>query len=152
MSRGPMPPSDPDCIFCKIVRREAPASIVYEDASTLAFMDIRPVTVGHTLVIPKAHGAYLEDLPEGSVGPILESARKVASALRKSGLKCEAVNLWIANGREAGQEVFHVHVHAIPRFRGDGFGLRAPPGSGRTADRDELDQVAGKIRNAVGRQ
>ena len=150
MSRGPMSSSDPDCIFCKIVRRDAPASVVYEDDTTLAFMDLRPVTAGHTLVIPKAHGAYLEDLPEGGVGPILETARKVAAALRRSGLKCEAVNLWIANGREAGQEVFHVHVHAIPRSRGDGFGLRAPPGSGRTADREELDRVATKIRGAIG--
>ena len=58
---------DPDCIFCKIVRRDAPASVVYEDDTTLAFMDLRPVTAGHTLVIPKAHGAYLEDLPEGGV-------------------------------------------------------------------------------------
>jgi diadenosine tetraphosphate (Ap4A) HIT family hydrolase len=147
-----MPSSDPDCIFCKIVRREAAASIVYEDDSTLAFMDIHPVTAGHTLVVPKMHGAYLEDLPEGTVGPILETARKVAAALRRSGLKCEAVNLWIANGREAGQEVFHVHVHAIPRSRGDGFGLRAPPGSGRTADREELDRVAVKIRGAIGSQ
>ena len=136
-----MSSSDPDCIFCKIVRHDAPASVVYEDDTTLAFMDLRPVIAGHTLVIPKAHGAYLEDLPEGGVGPILETARKVAAALRRSGLKCEA-----------GQEVFHVHVHAIPRFRGDGFGLRAPPGSGRTAERNELDQVAAKIRGAIGRQ
>ena len=152
MSRGPMPSTDPDCIFCKIIRREAPASIVYEDDATLAFMDIRPVTAGHTLVVPKAHGAYLEDLPEGSVGPILETARKVAAALRRSGLRCEAVNLWMANGREAGQEVFHVHIHAIPRARGDGFGLRAPPGSGQTADREELNLVASKIRGVIGRQ
>lgn len=152
MSRGPMAFSAPDCIFCKIIRREAPASIVYEDDWTLAFMDIHPVTAGHTLVVPKMHGAYLEDLPEGSVGPILETARKVAAALRRSGLKCEAVNLWMANGREAGQEVFHVHIHAIPRARGDGFGLRVPPGSGRTADREELDLVAAKIRGAIGRQ
>ena len=144
-----VPVSVPDCIFCKIVKREAPASIVYEDETTLAFLDIRPVTAGHTLVIPKTHGAYLEDLPEGSVGPILESARKVASALRKSGLKCEAVNLWIANGREAGQEVFHVHFHVLPRFRGDGFGIRAGPGYGRTPERAELDSTAEKIRRAL---
>ena len=61
-----MPSSDPECIFCKIIRREAPASIVYEDGSTLAFMDIHPVTAGHTLVVPKMHGAYLEDPPKGA--------------------------------------------------------------------------------------
>ena len=104
---------------------------------------------GHTLVIPKSHAAYLEDLPKDSSGPILESARKVAAALRRSGLPCEAVNLWLANGRAAGQEVFHVHFHVLPRFRGDGFGIRAGPGYGRTPERAELDSTAEKIRRAL---
>jgi len=145
-----MPSNDRDCIFCKIVRREAPASLVHEDRTTMAFMDIRPMNPGHVLVVPKAHGAYLEDLPEGSVGPILEVGRKVAAALRRSGLRCEAVSLYLANGEEAGQEVFHVHLHVIPRFRGDGFGLRVSPGYGRIAEREHLDEVAGKIRGAMG--
>jgi diadenosine tetraphosphate (Ap4A) HIT family hydrolase len=144
-----MPTTDPDCIFCKIVRREAPASVIAEDANTLAFLDIRPMAPGHTLVVPKAHGAYLEDLPEGAAGPILEAARKVASALRRSGLRCEAVNLWLANGPEAGQVVFHVHMHVIPRYRGDGLGIRAGPSYGRTADRQELEGIAAKIRGAM---
>jgi histidine triad (HIT) family protein len=147
-----MAPADPSCIFCKIIRREAPASIVYEDAATLAFMDIRPVLEGHTLVIPKAHAAYLEDLPDGDAGPVLESGRRVAAALRKSGLRCDAVNLWLANGKEAGQVVFHVHLHVIPRFRGDGFGIRIGPEYGRSPGRDELDAVAEKIRRAIGHQ
>ena len=66
-----MPSPGPDCIFCKIVRGEAPASRLYEDETTLAFMDTRPMTLGHALVIPKRHGAFIEDLPEGTVGPIL---------------------------------------------------------------------------------
>jgi histidine triad (HIT) family protein len=144
-----MSPTAADCIFCRIVRREAAASLVYEDAATLAFMDIRPIFPGHTLVVPKIHAAYLEDLPDGGAGPIMESAGKVAAALRNSGLRCEAVNLWLANGREAGQVVFHVHVHVIPRFRGDGFGIRVGPDYGRTAGRDELDAVAAKIRGAI---
>lgn len=144
-----MSPAAEDCIFCKIVRREAPASFVYEDAATLAFMDIRPILPGHTLVIPKVHAAYLEDLPDGGAGPILESARKVAAALRSSGLRCEAVNLWIANGKEAGQVVFHVHIHVIPRFRGDGFGIRVGPDYGRAPARGELDAIAAKIHGAV---
>jgi histidine triad (HIT) family protein len=145
-----MPPADPNCIFCKIVRREAPASIVAEDAITLAFLDIRPIATGHTLVIPKAHAAYLEDLPPDSAGPIFETARRVASALRGSGLRCEAVNLWLANGKEAGQVVFHVHMHVIPRYRGDGLGIRAGPDYGTTAGREELDAIASKIRQAMG--
>lgn len=144
-----MPPTDPNCIFCKIVRHEAPASIIADDAATMAFLDIRPMATGHTLVIPKVHAAYLEDLPAGSAGPILETARRVATALRRSGLRCEAVNLWLANGKEAGQQVFHVHMHAIPRFRGDGLGIRAGPDYGRASTREELEAVAANIRRAV---
>lgn len=144
-----MPSPRPDCIFCKIIGREAPASIVYEDEATLAFLDIRPMTTGHTLVIPKSHAAYLEELPEGTAGPILKTASKVAAALRRSGLRCEAVNLWLANGKEAGQVVFHVHFHVIPRFRGDGFGLRVGLDYGRIAGREELEAVATKIRSGI---
>jgi len=78
-----MAASAEDCIFCKIVRREAPASIVREDASTIAFMDIQPMNTGHVLVIPKAHAEYVEDLPPGGAGPILEAAKEVSHALRE---------------------------------------------------------------------
>lgn len=107
------------------------------------------MTPGHTLIIPKSHAAHLEELPEGTAGPILETASKVAAALRRSGLRCEAVNLWLANGKEAGQEVFHVHIHVIPRFRGDGFGLRVGPDYGRIAGREELEAAAAKIRSGI---
>ena len=147
-----MPVSVPDCIFCKIVKREAPASIVYEDGFTLAFLGIRPMIPGHTLVIPKSHAPYLEDLPRDTSGPILDTARKVAAALRRSGLRCEAVNLWLANGKEAGQEVFHVHFHVLPRFRGDGFGIRAGAGYGQMPERAELDAHAEQIRRAIANQ
>lgn len=146
----PAPPSD--CIFCKIIRREALASVVTEDDATLAFMDIRPMVPGHVLVVPKVHAAYLEELRDGSTGPILETARKVAIAIRRSGLRCEAVNLYLANGEAAGQEVFHVHMHVIPRYRGDGFGIRAGPAYGRIAPREELDEAATRIRGALADQ
>ena len=140
-----------DCIFCKIVRREAPASIVREDGSTLAFMDIQPMNPGHVLVIPKAHAAYVEDLPGEAVGPILEASTEISHALRTSGIRCEAVSFYLANGKEAGQEVFHVHMHVIPRWRGDGLGLRVGTDRGHLADRKELDSLAAKIRTAMGR-
>jgi len=146
-----MAASAEDCIFCKIVRREAPASVVREDASTLAFMDIQPMNTGHVLVIPKAHAALVEDLPPAAVGPILEAAREISHAMRASGIRCEAVSFYLANGKEAGQEVFHVHLHLIPRWRGDGLGLRVRPDRGRVADRKELDDVAAKIRVAIPR-
>jgi len=138
-----------DCIFCKIIRRAAPASIVAEDDATLAFLDIRPITPGHTLVVPKAHATSLADLPDQAGGRIFETARKVAAGLRRSGLRCEGVNFHLADGEAAGQEVFHVHLHVIPRFPGDGFGLRVGPRYGEMPSREELDRTAERIRAGI---
>lgn len=144
-------PADPsrDCIFCRIVRRELPAGVVAENADTLAFMDIRPVTPGHTLVIPKRHAAVLAELPPAVGGEVFAAAMGVAAALRKSGLKCEGVNLYLADGSAAGQEVPHVHLHVVPRFHGDGYGLRFPPGYGKMLSAEERDAAAAKIRAAM---
>src|SRR2546428_13674356 len=144
-----MAASAEDCIFCKIVRREAPASIVREDAPTLAFMDIQPMHTGHVLVIPKAHAEYIEDLPPGFAGPILEAAKDVSRALRASGIRCEAVSLYLANGQEAGQEALHTHMHVIPRRRRDGLGPRVRAGRGRLADWKEPGTLAAKMRSAM---
>lgn len=144
-----MPTTSADCIFCKIVRREAPASIVDEDQHTLAFLDIRPINRGHILVAPKEHAASLEELRLAIGGKIFERAMTMAAALRRSGLPCDGVNFHLADGEAAGQEVFHVHLHVFPRHRGDGFGLRVGPGYGRIADRKELDDVAARIRNGI---
>src|SRR5256885_10241628 len=146
-----MAASAEDCIFCGMVLREAAASIVREDGSRLGFMDILPMNTGQVLVIPKAHAEYIEDLPPGVAGPILEAAKEVSGALRASGIRCEAVSFYLANGKEAGQEVFHTHMHVIPRWRGDGLGLRVRADRGRVADRMELDALAAKIRAAMGR-
>jgi len=143
------PDASADCIFCKIVRREALASIVAEDAETLAFLDIRPLTPGHTLVIPRRHAADLGELPAVLGGKVFGMAMAVAAAMRRSGLKCEGVNIYVADGRAAGQEVLHVHLHVVPRFKGDGFGLPFPPGYGRTLSAEERDNVAAKIRAAM---
>src|SRR2546428_13240389 len=87
-------------------------------------MDIQPMNPGHVLVIPKAHAAYIEDLPPAAIGPILEASKEISRALRTSGIRCEAVSFYLANGKEAGQEVFHTHMHVIPLLRGDGLELR----------------------------
>ncbi len=141
-----------DCIFCKIVRREAPASVISEDDLTMAILDIRPINPGHALVVPKVHSAVLADLPPALGGKVFERAMAVASALRRSGIRCEAVNLHLADGEEAGQEVDHVHIHVIPRFRGDGFGFRAGPDYGRIAERATLDDLAAKVRAVMPHQ
>lgn len=141
-------PSDP-CPFCRIARHEERASILAEDDAAMAFLDIRPVAVGHALVIPKAHAAFLADLPKELGARLLPMAMEVAAALRRSGLPCEGVNIHVADGAVAGQVIFHVHLHVIPRTRGDGFGLRMGPHYGAMPSREELDQVAARIRNAA---
>lgn len=139
----------PDCVFCEIVAGREPASVVYRDELCTAFMDIRPVNPGHLLVIPNRHATYLADLPAETGAQLFRVAQRLAAALRRSGLRCEGVNLFLADGEVAGQEVFHVHLHVLPRFRGDGFGLRFPPGYGRRPPRPELDETAGRIRAAL---
>ncbi len=111
----------PTCIFCDILAGLAPANFVYRDDLCAAFMDIHPVNPGHVLVVPHKHAALLIDLDETSAGRLLQVAQKVDTSLRGSGLKCEAVNLFLADGRVAGQEVMHVHLHVIPRFLGMGI-------------------------------
>jgi diadenosine tetraphosphate (Ap4A) HIT family hydrolase len=135
-----------DCIFCHIARHGAPASIVYEDEVVVAFLDTTPVNPGHTLVIPRRHAAQLADLEPSEAAPIWEAARSVAGGLRQSGLRCDGINLHLADGPAAGQEVFHLHLHVIPRWRGDGAGLRRPPGFGAKAPRLDLEVVAKAIR------
>ena len=139
--------SDGFCIFCEIVAGRADASVVYEDDNVLAFLDLFPVNEGHTLVIPKTHATYLEDMDGDAGRHVFGTAHRLAQAVRESGVRCEGVNLFMADGAVAGQEVFHVHMHVIPRFEGDGFGLRF--GDKSQADRDDLDRTAERIRSQV---
>jgi len=138
-----------DCIFCKIIEGSIPANKVYEDEFVLAFMDIQPINKGHVLVIPKKHAALVHELDDDSASKVFQAGRKISAALRKSGTKCEAVNLFIADGKAAGQEVFHVHLHVIPRFEGDGFGLKFPDGYESKPTGEELAEMAGRIKDAV---
>ncbi|MBC7236530.1 MAG: HIT family protein [Chloroflexi bacterium] len=137
------------CIFCEIVANRQPASFVYRDELCAAFMDIQPVTRGHLLVIPNRHAAFLVELDPRVGGHLFAVAQRLAQALRESEVRCEGINLFLADGTVAGQEVFHVHLHVIPRHRGDGFGLRFPPDYGRRPPRHELDAVAESIRAAL---
>ncbi len=114
-----------------------------------AFMDIRPINPGHVLVVPRSHVARLTEMGEKLGGKIFELAMKVARALRRSGVRCEGVNLLLSEGEVAGQVVFHVHLHVIPRFRGDGFAFRPGPGFGRAPDREELSRVADQVRGSL---
>ena len=133
-----------DCIFCAIVAGSAPASIVYDDANLLAFMDFRPVTPGHLLIIPKRHAPCLADLDEATGARMFTVAMRLAQALRASGLRCEGINLFLADGAAAFQEVFHTHLHVIPRFAGDTFRIDADWSI--TPPRAELDEIAAQVR------
>jgi histidine triad (HIT) family protein len=142
------------CGFCRIVAGEAPASLLFRDDRVIAFLDTTPVTPGHLLIIPLRHATYLSELEPADGAGMFAAARRLAAALRAAaksgGPKCEAVNLFLADGEQAGQEVPHVHLHLIPRFRGDGFGLKLPPGYGNHPERAELDRIAAAIRAGLG--
>jgi len=132
-----------DCVFCRSARREAPAHIVYEDEHTLAFLDINPVTRGHTLVIPKRHYNDLFAIPVEELEAVAVTAQRVARALRR-GLGAEGINLLQSSGVLAGQVVLHFHLHVIPRYRNDGLRL------GHRGDYRETDfeGVARRIKDA----
>lgn len=134
-----------NCQFCRIVARTAEASIVYEDDRVIAFCDLFPVNPGHLLVVPRAHATGLGDLEEGDGRQMFAVGRRLAVAARATDPGCEGINFFVADGAPAGQEVFHLHLHVIPRFVGDG--VRFAFGQSRTPTlRRELDAVAGRIR------
>ena len=139
----------PDCSFCDIEAGKAPASMVYQDEQCSAFLDTRPVNPGHLLVIPNRHATYLADLDPATGGHLFQVAQRLAAALRQSGVRCQGVNLFLADGEAAGQEVLHVHLHVLPRYAGDGFGLRFGPTYGQRPPRAELDGLARQIRAAL---
>jgi histidine triad (HIT) family protein len=119
--------------------------VVYEDARTVVFMDIQPVVRGHMLVVPRAHAPYLADLDPEDGAEVFKAGQRAAAALRRSTLRCEGVNLFLADGEVAGQDVFHAHLHVIPRYTGDGFGLRFPEDYS-IRPRSELDEAAAALQ------
>jgi histidine triad (HIT) family protein len=133
------------CIFCRIVAAQAERSIVFEDEAALVVMDIAPVNPGHMLVMPKEHFPYLADLDEETGAHLFRLGMRASAAVRNSVLQCEGVDLFLADGEAAGQEVFHVHLHVIPRFVGDRFRVGAEGGH-IPRPRPELDTVAELVR------
>lgn len=134
------------CIFCSVVHGRADASIVHEDDSVIAFMDLQPVNPGHVLVVPKTHAVGLEDLPEDVGVHVWKVAHRLGRALRRSGLRCEGVNLLLADGEAAFQEVFHVHLHVFPRFTGDPLRISA---DWRVQERKQLDETSAALRSGL---
>lgn len=110
-----------DCLFCKIIKKEMSAEIIYEDEQAMAILDINPRAPGHTMVLPKIHCQTILDLPEKKIGPIFEAAVKVTYLLQKS-LEPNGFTIGINQGKISGQIIDHLHIHIIPRFENDGGG------------------------------
>ena len=135
-----------DCIFCKIVAKEIPATILYEDDDVLVFMDIGPIIKGHALVISKKHYDPVTDTPDEILAKLHITAKRMATA-QMNGLGADGVNIMQNNGKAAGQEVPHIHVHVIPRFEGDGHHWNW---NAKTYDDfDEMNELAKKMRNHI---
>jgi histidine triad (HIT) family protein len=138
-----------DCKFCEIVNGERDGTFVYRDDRVSVFMDIQPINPGHMLVVPDEHASDLSDLNPETGAQMFRVAQMMAASLRKSALHCEGVNLFLADGEAALQDVFHVHLHVIPRFKGDGFGLTFADTYSTRPSRAELESAAEKIRKAI---
>lgn len=109
---------DENCIFCKILAGEIPSTTVYEDDSFKAILDVNPAVRGHVIILPKNHAANLFELSDEDAAKIMVVAKKIAIAVKET-YHCDGVNILQNNGEAAGQSVFHLHVHVIPRFEGD---------------------------------
>jgi len=134
-----------DCIFCKIVKKEIPSSIVYEDKNALAFLDISPLNKGHTLVIPKKHYETIKDIPEGEMAELAKVVRKVGIAAQKA-VGAHGLNITQNNGKAAEQFVPHMHFHLIPRFEEDGIYMTHP--KKRYAE-GEMEETRKKIEKLI---
>ncbi|WP_435108911.1 HIT family protein [Nocardiopsis synnemataformans] len=143
-----------DCLFCQIRDGRAVGSLVHSDDLVLAFMDLYPVTPGHVLVVPREHLVGLDEVGDELGGRLWSVARRVGDALRRDAgaadsgfpwpgpVRCEGVNLFLADGEAAGQEIFHLHLHVFARFAGDSFAVHA---LWEEADRAELDGRAARL-------
>ncbi|MBY8997587.1 MAG: HIT family protein [Candidatus Thorarchaeota archaeon] len=141
--------SEENCIFCKIIRGEIPSSVIFEDEQSIAFMDAFPVAEGHCLLIPRKHYVNMFDVDPDVVAHLAKNLVDLTKRVQKATGSEGVLNI-VANGEGAGQDVFHLHFHAIPRNKDSPFGFKFPPGYRETiADREDLDQMAEKIREST---
>ena len=136
-----------NCVFCRIVAREIPAALVYEDELTIAFMDAGQVNPGHVLVAAKGHAETLFDLDDAQAAALLRAAVRVARAIR-SAFQPQGLSVYQANGKAAWQSVFHYHMHLLPRHEGDGMTLCWPA---KNPPREKLAEYATALRESLRR-
>lgn len=130
-----------DCIFCKIIKGEIPHHIIYQDGDTFAFLDIKPINKGHTLVIPKKHYENIYEIPEDILKKVILTTQKIAKSIKEV-LKPNGMNITLNNESAAGQVVPHLHFHIMPRYNGDGYQLW----EGSEYKKDEGEEISSKIR------
>lgn len=110
--------STQNCIFCKIAKGEIPSKKIYEDEEVLAFLDINPISKGHSLIIPKKHFENIFDIDETYLNKIITTSKRISLSLKR-GLNATGINLLHASGKDAQQSVFHFHIHLVPRYKKD---------------------------------
>lgn len=135
-----------DCVFCRIVARQIPATVVYEDDHVLAFMDIGQVNPGHVLVAVKKHAENIYALDDAQAQAVFRGAARVSRAIQAA-FQPEGLSVYQANGKAAGQTVFHLHIHLVPRQEGDGMALTWPV---KNPPRELLEDYAARIRKKIG--
>lgn len=136
-----------DCVFCQIVRGEAEASFVHQDDAIVAFMDIQPITQGHLLVAPREHFVMMKDVPDQTAMRAFRVARMLG-VTSEATLGAGGVNLFVADGEVAFQDVPHFHIHVIPRYPQDGFGLTFPESYSTPPSRAQLHAIAAALHAA----
>jgi histidine triad (HIT) family protein len=133
-----------DCIFCKIIAKDIPAEIVYEDAKIVVFVDIKPNNPGHVLVMPREHAPDFASAPEASIQAVALMAQRMGRVIMQA-FGAPGFNIGVNNGRAAGQVVDHLHMHVIPRFEGDGL----VHWHGKSYKEGEIEEVGQKLRKLL---
>lgn len=138
--------AETSCVFCKILAGEIPSTKVFEDRYTVAFLDIRPANKGHVLVIPREHHSNIYEIPDSALCDMVKTAKQIALALKKA-TNADGINILMNNDRAAGQDVFHAHMHVVPRFAEKGHHYYW--NGHETYNEGEAEEIAQKIRAAL---
>jgi histidine triad (HIT) family protein len=139
-------PQEANCLFCKITRRELEATIVFEDDTCLAFLDHRPLLLGHCLLVPKQHVETLAALPDSLIAPFFRAAQKLSGAIESA---MDAEGTFVAMNNKVSQSVPHLHVHVVPRKKGDGLKGFFWPRT-KYQSEEQMEEIAEKIRETLG--
>lgn len=134
---------DMKCEFCQIIKRQSPAGIVYEDEKVIAIIPLSPFTEGHTLIIPKLHVQSFLDVSVEMLSYMVQIAHEIGIGIARSEFRGDGLNLWLSDGKEAGQTVMHVHLHIFPRYKGDEFFVKFH--SKENTNQSSLNKMAKEI-------